>query len=96
MSDSLVDSSGSYNGDDDRRFLREWKTAMDRYSKVTQENGQLETHLRVTEVALHTAEETNIMQARLAEADAIVVGEFHCSREKPLILVPESYLLIIS
>jgi hypothetical protein len=33
---------------------------MDHYSKVTQENGQLETRLRVTEVALHTAEETNI------------------------------------
>jgi hypothetical protein len=58
--------------------------AKDRYSEVTWENGQLETCLRVTEVALYAMEEeTNTVQARLAEANAMVAGEFHCSREDP-------------
>lgn len=58
--------------------------AKDRYSEVTWENGQLETRLRVTEVTLcATEEETNAARARLAEADAMVASEFHCSRENP-------------
>jgi (p)ppGpp synthase/HD superfamily hydrolase len=87
MSDSSVDSSDSYNSDDARHFLREWRMAKDRYSEVTRENAQLETHLRVTEVTLHaTEEETSAARARLAEADAMVAGEFHCFEEKPSFL----------
>jgi hypothetical protein len=59
--DSSADSSDSYNGDDARRYLREWRMAEGRYSKATQENGQLEIRRKVTEVALHaTEEETNV------------------------------------
>lgn len=73
--DSSSDSSDSYNGDDARRYLRECRMAEDRYSEVTRENGQLETRLRVTEVALHAVEEdTSTARARLAEADAMVGG----------------------
>ena len=36
---SSSDSSDSYNGDDARRFLQEWRAAQNRYSEVTQENG---------------------------------------------------------
>jgi hypothetical protein len=57
MSDSSVDSSDSYNGDDARCFLWEWRMDMDHYSKMTQESGGLKTHLRVIEVALHAVEE---------------------------------------
>jgi hypothetical protein len=96
MSDSSADSSDSYNGDDARHFLWEWKMAKDRYSEVTRENGQLETYLRVTEVALHVVEEeTNTTWARLAEADAMVAGEFHYSGEDPC-SCSRIYLLIIS
>ena len=54
---SSSDSSNSYNGDDARRFLREWRAAQNRYSEVTQENGQLEIRLGVSQAALHAAEE---------------------------------------
>ena len=39
---SSDDSPDSYNGDDARRYLCEWNTAMDRYSKATRESGHLE------------------------------------------------------
>lgn len=82
--DSSSNSSDSYNGNDARCFLQEWRVAQDRYSKVTQENGQLKARLRVIDVALHTAEEeTRAPRARLAEADAMVVCKFHCSKENP-------------
>ena len=42
------DSFDSYNGDDARRFLREWRAAQNRYSEVTRENGQLEIRLGVS------------------------------------------------
>ena len=32
---SSSDSSDSYNGDDARRFLREWRAAQNHYSEVT-------------------------------------------------------------
>ena len=54
---SSSDSSDSYNGDDTRRFLREWRAAQNRYSEVTRENGQLEIRLGVSQVSLHAAEE---------------------------------------
>jgi hypothetical protein len=89
--DSSVDSSDSYYGDEARGYLREWRMAEGRYIEVTQENGRLETRLRVTEVALHTAEEeTSATWARLAEADAMVAGKFHC------FIVPESVSLLTS
>jgi hypothetical protein len=51
-------------------------------------NGQLETRLKVTEAALHAAEEeTSAARARLAEADAMVAGEF---------IVPEKTLVLAS
>ena len=37
-----TDSSDSYNGDDARCYLHEWRMAQNRYSEVTWENGQLE------------------------------------------------------
>ena len=45
---SSSDSSDSYNGDDARSYLHEWRMAHNRYSEVTWENGQLEIHLGVS------------------------------------------------
>ena len=52
-----LDSSDSYNGDDARRYLHEWRMAHNRYSKATWENGQLEIHHGVSQAALHAAKE---------------------------------------
>ena len=57
MPASSLDSSDSYNGDDARRYLHEWRMAQNRYSEVTWENGQLKFRLRVSEATLHVAEE---------------------------------------
>ena len=54
---SSSDSSDSYNGDDARRYLHEWRMAQNRYSEVTWENGQLEIRLGVSQVTLHVVEE---------------------------------------
>ena len=54
---SSSDSSDSYNGDDARRYLHEWRMAQNHYSEATWENGQLEIHLGVSQAALHAAEE---------------------------------------
>ena len=54
---SSSDSSDSYNVDDDRRYLHEWRMTLNRYSEATWENDQLEIHLGVSQAALHTAEE---------------------------------------
>ena len=54
---SSLDSSDSYNGDDARRYLHEWRMAQNRYSEATWENGQLEIRLGVSQAALHAAEE---------------------------------------
>ena len=86
---SSSNSSDSYNGDDARHFIREWRAAQNRYSEVTQENGQLEIHLGVSQAALHAAEEeASAVRAWLAESDAMVAGkmnsrnafysDFHC------------------
>ena len=70
------DSSDSYNSDDARCFLQEWRVAQDRYSEVTWKNGQLEIHLRVSQAALHAAEEeASAAQAWLAKSDAMVAGK---------------------
>ena len=57
MPASSLDSSDSYNGDDARRYLHEWRMAQNHYSEVTWENGQLEIHLEVSEATPHAAEE---------------------------------------
>ena len=76
MLDSSSDSSNSYNGDDARRFLQEWRATKDHYSEVTRENGQLESHLKASQTALLAAkEEANAARAWLAESDAMVVGK---------------------
>ena len=73
---SSLDSSDSYNGDDARCYLHEWKMAQNRYSEVTWENGQLEIRLRVSQATLHAAEEeASIVRAWLAESDAMVAGK---------------------
>ena len=75
---SSSDSSDSYNDDDAQCFLREWRVAQNRYSKVTQENGQLEICLRASQAALHAAEEeASAVRARLAESDAMVAGKMN-------------------
>ena len=80
---SSSDSSDSYNGDDARRYLHEWRMAQNRYSKATWENGQLETHLGFSQAALHAAEEeASAIQAWLAESDATVAGKIN-SRNIP-------------
>jgi len=72
---SSSDSSDSYNGNDARRYLHEWRMAQNRYSEVTWENGQLEIRLRVSQAALHVAEEeASAIRAQLAKSDAMVVG----------------------
>ena len=54
---SSSNSSDSYNGDDARRYLHEWRMVQNRYSEATWENGQLEIRLGVSQAALHAAEE---------------------------------------
>ena len=54
---SLSDSSDSYNGNDARCYLHEWRMAQNHYSEATWENGQLEIRLGVSQAALHAAEE---------------------------------------
>ena len=54
---SSSDSSDSYNGDNSRHYLHEWRMAQNHYSKVTWENDQLEIRLEVSQAALHMAEE---------------------------------------
>ena len=54
---SSSDSFDSYNSDDARHFLQEWRVAQNRYSEVTRENGHLEILLGVSQTALHAAEE---------------------------------------
>ena len=73
---SSSDSFDSYNDDNARCFLQEWRAAQDRYSEATQENGQLEICLGVSQAALHAAEEEgSTARARLAESDAMVAGK---------------------
>ena len=76
VSASSSDSSDSYNGDDARRYLHEWRMAQNRYSEATWENGQLEIHLGVSQATLHAdEEEASTVRAWLAESDVMVVGK---------------------
>ena len=91
---SSSDSSDSYNGDDVRHFLHEWKMAQNRYVEATWENGQLEIHLGVSQATLHAAEEeASAVRARLAESDAVVAGKM--SSMNVSILVSTTFVLIV-
>ena len=73
---SSSDSSDSYNGDDARRYLHEWRMAQNCYSEATWENSQLEIRLGVSQAALHAVEEeANAARERLIELDAAVAGK---------------------
>ena len=102
---SLSDSSNSYNGNDARRYLHEWRMAQNCYSEVTWENGQLEIRLGVSQATLCVAkEEASAVRAQLAESNATVAGKmnsmnasysvFHClhldSLFVPMIVSPDS------
>ena len=92
---SSSDSSDSYNGDDARRFLQEWRAAKDRYSEATRENGQLEIRLGASQATLLGAEEeASAAQSRLAESDAMVAGKMNS--KKNLILIFNVFVLIFS
>ena len=80
---SSSDSSDSYNDNDARCYLHEWRMAQNRYSEATWENGQLETHLGVSQAALHVAEEeASAVRAWLAKSDAMVASKIN-SRNAP-------------
>ena len=93
-SDSSLDSSDSYNNDDARRFLREWRAAQGRYSEATRENGQLEIRLGASQAALLASEEeANAARARLAKSDAMVAGKMNS--KKTLLLIFTVFILIV-
>ena len=86
-------SSNSYDGDDTRRFFREWRAAEDRYSEAIRNNGKPEIRLGVLQAALNVAEEeANVVRARLAESDAVVAGRM--SSMNVSILVSVAFVLI--
>ena len=69
-------SSSLYDGDDAWCFFQEWRAAEDRYSEAIWNNGQLEIRLGVLQAALNAVEEeTNTVQAWLAESNAAVAGK---------------------
>ena len=91
---SSSDSSNSYNGDDARRFFREWRAAEDRYSEAIRKNGQLEIHLGVFQAALNAVEEeASTVRARLAKSDSMVAGKM--SSMNVSILVSTTFVLIV-
>ena len=93
MPDSSLDSSDSYNSDDARCFLWEWRASQDRYSEATRENGQLEICLRASQATLLAAEEeASAAWASLAESDAMVAGKMNS--KKPLISISTIFVLI--
>ena len=92
---SSSDSFDSYNGDDARRFLHEWRMAQNRYAEATWENGQLEICLGVSQAALHAAEEeANTIRARLAKSDTATAGKM--SFMNASILISTVFILIVS
>ena len=90
---SSLGSSNSYDGDDARHFFQEWRVAEDRYSEVIWNNGQLEIHLGVLQVALNAAKEAaSAVRVRLAKSDAAVAGKM--SSMNVSILVSVAFVLI--
>ena len=91
---SSSDSFDSYNSDDTRCFLWEWRVAQNCYSEVTRENGQLEIRLGVSQAALHAAEEeASAVRAWLAESDAMVIGK--TGFRDIFILISTVFILIV-
>ena len=91
--DSLSDSFDSYNGEDAQRFLQDWRAAQDHYSEATQENDQVEIHLRASQAALHAAEEeASAARALLAEYNAMVTGKM--DSKNIFILISAVFILI--
>ena len=87
-------SSNSYDGDDARRFFREWRVAEDRYFKAIRNNGQLEIRLGVFQAALNAAkEEASAVQAWLAKSDTTVAGK--TSSTNASILISTIFILIV-
>ena len=91
---SSLDSFNSYNGDDARCFLREWRVAQNRYSEVTRENGQLEICLGASQAALHAVEEeASVVRARLVKSDAAMIGKM--GFRDIFILLSTAFILIV-
>ena len=87
-------SSNSYDGDDARRFFREWRAAEDRYSEAIQNNCQLEICLGVFQAVLNAAEEeASAVRAWLAESDVAVAGKMISMNVS--ILVSTAFVLIV-
>ena len=87
------DSSNSYDGDDARCFLREWRAAQNHYSEGTRENGQLEICLGVSQAALHAAEEeASAVRVWLVKFDAMVVGKMNS--RNAFIMISIAFILI--
>ena len=88
---SSSDSVGSYDGDNARRFCREWNVAVDRYSEATWRNGQLEFTLNTSQSALSaTKAEANMARAQLMESDARVADKIFnilVSFDAPILLI---------
>ena len=90
---SSSDSFDSYNGDDARRYLHEWRMAQNHYSEATWETGQLEICLGVSQASLHAVEEeANAARARLTESDAAVASMM--SLRNAFILISTVFVLI--
>ena len=67
--------------------------AQDRYSEATRENGQLEIHLKVSQAALHAAEEeASAVRAWLAESNTTVAGKMNSRNAS--ILISIAFILI--
>ena len=61
--------------------------AKNHYSEVTWENGQLEIHLRVSQAALHAAEEeASAVRAQLTKSNAMVAGKMNSMKAFTLIV----------
>ena len=93
--DSSSNFSDSYNGEDARPFLQEWRAAKDHYSEITWENNQLKIRLEASQAALLAAEEeTNVARAQLAKYDAMVAGKM--DSKKTSVLIFSTFVLTVS
>ena len=91
---SSSDSFDSYNGDDARPFLREWRVAQNSYSEATRENSQLKIHLRASQATLHAAEEeASAVRVWLVESNAAVTGK--TGFRDIFILISTVFILIV-
>ena len=90
----ILPTSDSYNGDDARHYLHEWRMAQNRYSEATWENGQLKICLGVYQAALNaTKEKASAVRAWLSESNAAVAGKM--SSINASILISSVFILIV-